>query len=187
MTEDERAEPERAVVSFLQPDSPARRLHSVLEADNARQGTHSWLDTFWAGSYLGRRDRHRPQRQLLLPVQRRSRAKRSGPRPHRRRRRLQGSPDAERIEPVVQRGQALSMEQNKYLFSPPGSRDRCGIGPECPTATGPTALRHGRRKPRSTQRRVVCAYKAPALANGATRACLPRLSRAPLDGVRAAT
>lgn len=118
LTPDELGATEAAVADFLRPHSPARTLHSALEQYDATDSVHSWLDTFWPSRYLGRRDRialnanffflfkdsdqgqvERAAELIAAAVDYKSLL------------------DEERIPPNIQRGQALTMEQNKFLFS----------------------------------------------------------------------
>lgn len=118
LTADELASTEIAVASFLQPDSPARTLQAALEEYNAADRVHSWLDTFWPHRYLGRRDRIALNANFffLFKDSEQGQVERAAG--------LIAAAvdyklqlDAERIPPVLQRGQVLSMAQNKFLFS----------------------------------------------------------------------
>src|SRR5208283_4068642 len=118
LTPEERAVTEAAVTSFLLPGSPARKLQAILERYEASAGVHSWLDAFWADRYLGRRDRIAINANFFLLFKASSEGQIA------RAARLVGAVvsyklllDAERIRPVAARGQAQSMEQNKFLFS----------------------------------------------------------------------
>ncbi len=118
LTDDELAVTQSAVESFVRPDSPARTLQAALEEYDARDGVHSWLDTFWLHRYLGRRDRIAVNANFFFLFKESERDQLS---------RAAGliagaldyklELDAERIPPVLQQGQPLSMEQNKHLFS----------------------------------------------------------------------
>jgi carnitine O-acetyltransferase len=118
LTDDELATTEAEVASFLQPDGPGRALHAALEQYNASEGVHSWLDTFWPFRYLGRRDRIALNANFFFlfkhaeqPQVERAASLVAAAVDYKLRL------DAEAIAPIVQRGQALSMEQNKFLFS----------------------------------------------------------------------
>jgi carnitine O-acetyltransferase len=146
LTEAELAETEAEVASFLQPDGPGRKLHAALEQYNASEGVHSWLDTFWPSRYLGRRDRialnanffflfkDSNQRQveraaglIAAAVNYKSRL------------------DDELVAPIIQRGQVVSMEQNKYLFSTtriPGLVQDSVRSPHSKQWPGPSQARH---------------------------------------------
>jgi carnitine O-acetyltransferase len=118
LTAGELAETEAAVAAYLLPDSPGRRLHATLAEFDATEGVHSWLDTFWPARYLGRRDRIALNANFFFLFKEsgqsqvdRAAALIAGAVDYKRRL------DEELIPPVLQRGQPLSMEQNKYLFS----------------------------------------------------------------------
>jgi carnitine O-acetyltransferase len=146
LTADELAATEAVVASFLRPDSPARALHAALEQYNASEGVHSWLDTFWPSRYLGRRDRIALNANFffLFKDSDRGQVERAAG--------LIAAAvdyklllDDELIPPIVQRGQELSMEQNKFLFSttripgPIQDRVRAPYTEEWP---GPSRARH---------------------------------------------
>jgi len=146
LTAAELAATEAAVASFLRPDSPARRLHAALEQYNAGEGVHSWLDAFWASRYLGRRDRIALNANfffLFKDADQRQVERAAG---------LIAAAvnyklllDEELVPPVVQRGQALSMEQNKFLFSTtriPGSVTDTVRAPYTEEYPGPSRARH---------------------------------------------
>jgi carnitine O-acetyltransferase len=108
----------RAVTTFLRPGSPARLLQATLEEYDRRDGVHSWLDAFWSDRYLGRRDRIALNANFFClfhnsdhdQVQRAAALVAAVIN-------YKLSLDVERIPPVVERGRALSMEQNRSLFS----------------------------------------------------------------------
>lgn len=146
LTAEEAAETEQVVASALGPDSPLRTLQAALEQHEADNGTHTWLDDFWSTRYLGRRDRTALnanffflfQDAALGQVERAARLLTAAVR-------YKLQVDAERLPPGVSRGQPLSMEQVRYLFSAtriPGERQdtvRTAYSPERP---GPSAERH---------------------------------------------
>ncbi|HUK73415.1 MAG TPA: choline/carnitine O-acyltransferase [Streptosporangiaceae bacterium] len=118
LTADERAATETAVASFLRPDGPARQLHAALEQYDAADGVHSWLDTFWPYRYLGRRDRIALNANFffLFEASEQGQVERAAG--------LVAVAvgyklliDEQLIQPAIQRGEPLSMEQNKYVFS----------------------------------------------------------------------
>jgi carnitine O-acetyltransferase len=118
LTAAELAATEAAVASFQRPDGPARKLHAALERYNAGEGVDSWLDAFWAPRYLGRRDRIALNANfffLFKGADQRQVERAAGLVAAAVNYKL--SLDAELVPPIVQRGQALSMEQNKFLFS----------------------------------------------------------------------
>jgi carnitine O-acetyltransferase len=119
---DQLAETEAAVAAFRAPDGPGPRLHAALERHNDSPGVHSWLDRFWARRYLGRRDRIALNANFFYLF--RDAPGDSGKGQVERAAGLIASAlaykrrlDVEEIAPILQRGQALSMEQNKFLFS----------------------------------------------------------------------
>jgi carnitine O-acetyltransferase len=125
---------------------PGPTLHAALQAYDRTPGVHSWLDTFWPYRYLGRRDRialnanffflfnDTGQSQLdraafLIAAALEYKA------------RL----DREEIPPIVQRGQAQTMAQNKFLFSEtriPGPVQDTVRVPYSPDWPGPSRERH---------------------------------------------
>ena len=150
LTEDERAETEAAVAAFLHPDSPAHALQAALERFDAAPGVRSWLDRFWPARYLGRRDRIALNANFFFLF--------NGPdddRPQSRVQRAAGlvaaavaykvQLDQELIPAVVQRGQAMTMEQNKFLFSTtriPGERQDTVRAPYSDEWPGPSPAQH---------------------------------------------
>jgi carnitine O-acetyltransferase len=146
LTADELAATEAAVASFLRPDSPARKLHTALEQYNADEGVYSWLDTFWPSRYLGRRDRIALNANFFFLF------KDSDQGQVERAAGLIAAAvhyklllEEERVPPVVQRGQALSMEQNKFLFSTtriPGPLQDTVRAPYTEEWPGPSQARH---------------------------------------------
>jgi carnitine O-acetyltransferase len=118
LTDLELLETQAAVAAFLRSESPARKLQAALERHDADDSVDNWLDAFWAQRYLGRRDRIALNANFffLLEDSERGRIERAAG--------LIAAAvnhklllDAERIPPVVSGGSALSMEQNRYLFS----------------------------------------------------------------------
>jgi carnitine O-acetyltransferase len=109
-----------AVASYLRPTSAAHVLHTALQRYNEQDDVYSWLDTFWPYRYLGRRDRIALNANFVFLFK-------DSDQPQPQLERAAGLIaaalhyklllDEERIPPVAQRGQPLSMEQNKYLFS----------------------------------------------------------------------
>jgi len=115
---DDLAATEAAVEQLLAPGSPAWALHAALERYDAREDVQSWLDEFWADRYLGRRDRIALNANFFFLFSD------AGLDQLDRAASLVAASvdykllvDTERLDPVVQRGRPLSMEQNKYLFS----------------------------------------------------------------------
>ncbi|MFE1440540.1 choline/carnitine O-acyltransferase [Streptomyces sp. NPDC058739] len=146
LTAEELAATEVELASFLRPDGPGRTLHAALEQYNAGEGVHSWLDIFWPSRYLGRRDRIALNANFFFLF------KDSGQRQVDRAAGLIASAvnyklrlDEESIPPVVQRGQPLSMEQNKFLFSTtriPGRVQDTVRAPYSEAWPGPSPARH---------------------------------------------
>jgi carnitine O-acetyltransferase len=146
LTADELAATEAAVASFLRPDGPGRKLHAALEKYNASESVHSWLDTFWSSRYLGRRDRIALNANFFFLFQD------AGQRQVERAAGLIAAAvnyklrlDGERVAPIVHRGQVLSMEQNKFLFSTtriPGLVQDTVRAPYTAEWPGPSRARH---------------------------------------------
>ncbi|MGP4016606.1 choline/carnitine O-acyltransferase [Saccharopolyspora sp. 5N708] len=146
LTPDELATTEAAVAAFLHPDSPARTLHAALERYDADPDVHSWLDTFWPYRYLGRRDRIALNANFffLFRESARQQVERAAD--------LIAAAvdykqllDAERIAPIFQRGQPLSMQQQRFLFSTtriPGSVQDTVRAPYSEEWPGPSPARH---------------------------------------------
>ena len=144
LTPSELATTTSAVAAFQAGPGPV--LHAALEAYDQSPGVYSWLDTFWPYRYLGRRDRialnanffflfaETGQSQLdraafliASALDYKSRL------------------DREEIPPIVQRGQALTMEQNKFLFSEtriPGAVQDTVRVPYTDDWPGPSRERH---------------------------------------------
>lgn len=118
LTAGELAATKNAVASFRGPGGPGAKLHAALERYNASDGVHSWLDEFWRSRYLGRRDRIALNANFFFLF------KDAGQGQMERAAGLIAAAvnykrqlDKELVAPIVQRGQVLSMEQNKFLFS----------------------------------------------------------------------
>ncbi len=146
LTAEELATTEQAVTSFLRPDGPGRRLHAALEQYNDSEGVHSWLDTFWPYRYLGRRDRIALNANFFFLFQDSDQGqvqRAAGLVAAAVNYKLQL--DEERVPPIVQRGQPLSMEQNKFLFSTtriPGAVQDTVRVPYSDQWPGPSTARH---------------------------------------------
>ncbi|WP_425425545.1 choline/carnitine O-acyltransferase [Amycolatopsis marina] len=146
LTEAELARTRDAVAEFLAPDSPARTVHAALERYDTTEGVHSWLDTFWPARYLGRRDRIALNANFFFLFEE------SDQQQVQRAAGLIAAAldyklllDEELIPPNIQRGQALSMEQNKYLFSAtriPGAVQDTVRVPYSAERPGPSSARH---------------------------------------------
>ncbi|RDI50857.1 choline/carnitine O-acyltransferase [Nocardia mexicana] len=153
LSEDERAATERALADLQRPDGPGRILHADLQRFDAEPGVASWLDEFWPSRYLGRRDRIALNANFFFlfrddtPLAR-STSERQAERAAaivtaavNYKLRL----DAEAIPPVTQRGQHLSMAQNKFLFSEtriPGDPQDTVRVPYSPEWPGHSQARH---------------------------------------------
>jgi carnitine O-acetyltransferase len=111
------------VAAFQRPDGPGQTLHEALRRYDESPGVHSWLDTFWPYRYLGRRDRIALNANFFflfndvrfVDVDRAQVDRAAGLIAAAVNYKLRL--DSELIPAIVQRGQALSMEQNKFLFS----------------------------------------------------------------------
>nr|WP_245573891.1 choline/carnitine O-acyltransferase [Amycolatopsis nigrescens] len=146
LTADELAETEAAVASFLRPGGDGRKLHAALERYDAEDGVRSWLDTFWPARYLGRRDRIALNANFFFLFSESDR-----PQVERAAGLIAAGVnyklllDQELIPPIVQRGQPLSMEQNKFLFSAtriPGAVQDTVRAPYSEEWPGPSPARH---------------------------------------------
>ncbi|KZM73059.1 choline/carnitine O-acyltransferase [Nocardia terpenica] len=153
LTEDEFAETERAVADLLRPDGPARILHADLERFDAQPGVGSWLDEFWPARYLGRRDRIALNANFFFLFRDDTPLARSTPAQQVERAAAIVTAavnyklllDAEAVPPVTQRGQHLSMVQNKSLFSEtriPGDPQDTVRMPYSAEWPGPSRARH---------------------------------------------
>jgi carnitine O-acetyltransferase len=148
LTEDELAATEAAVASVLHPDSPAHELQATLEQYDARPGVHSWLDRFWPARYLGRRDRIALNANFFFLFNESD----HGQGQVRRSAGLVAAAldyklllDQELVPAVVLRGQAMTMEQNKFLFSAtriPGELQDTVRAPYTEQWPGPSQARH---------------------------------------------
>jgi carnitine O-acetyltransferase len=118
LTPDQLARTAAEVAAFQQPGGAGPLLQAALQAYDASDGVHSWLDTFWPYRYLGRRDRIALNANFFFLFND------SGQGQLERAAGLIAAAvnykvalDQEAIPPIVHRGQPLSMEQNKFLFS----------------------------------------------------------------------
>jgi carnitine O-acetyltransferase len=150
LTAQQLAETQAAVAAFAAADGPGPVLHADLQRYDAAEGVHSWLDEFWEDRYLGRRDRIALNANFFFlfadPVQ--GAAQGQVPRAAG----LVGAAlaykrliDTEALPPAVQRGQPLTMEQNRYLFSGtriPGEVRDTARTPYTPQWPGPSRERH---------------------------------------------
>lgn len=157
LTAEQLAATETAVADFLAPDGPGRPLHAELAAYDARSDVHSWLDEFWPARYLGRRDRIALNANFFFLFRDGTAAPATAGAPA-------GDPqveraagliaaaldyklrlDAERIPPLLRRGQPQSMVQNQFLFSTtriPGERQDTVRVPYSDAWPGPSDARH---------------------------------------------
>jgi carnitine O-acetyltransferase len=146
------ADTEAAVTSFLGPDSPAHVLQAALEKYDASPGVHSWLDRFWASRYLGRRDRIALNANFFFLFEDADVDAGTGQGQVERAAGLVAAAvgyklqiDEEQIPPVLQRGQATSMVQHKFVFSAtriPGSVQDTLRSPYTEQWPGPSSARH---------------------------------------------
>ncbi|PXX59236.1 carnitine O-acetyltransferase [Nocardia tenerifensis] len=153
LTADELAATEAAVADLLRADGPGRTLHAALAEYDATPGVGSWLDLFWPSRYLGRRDRIALNANFFFLF--RDETTLAASTAATQVDRAVGiicaavdyklSLDAEAIPPVLQRGQALSMWQNKYLFSEtriPGAEQDTVRVPYSAEWPGPSDAKH---------------------------------------------
>jgi carnitine O-acetyltransferase len=146
LTAEQLAATEKSVRAFTAPDSPGRTLHAALADYDATDGVHSWLDTFWPYRYLGRRDRIALNANFFFLFED------SGQTQLDRAAALACAAvdyklrlDSELVPPVLRRGQPLTMEQNKYLFSAtriPGTVQDTVRVPYSAVWPGPSPARH---------------------------------------------
>lgn len=151
LTEEEFADTEAAVQEFGRADGPGPKLHAELVRYNADPATHSWLDTFWPARYLGRRDRIALNANFIFLFRDTPLRGFAEPQMERAARLIAAAVnyktqlDDERIPPIVTRGQPLSMEQNKFLFSTtriPGPVQDTVRAPYSDEMPGPSTARH---------------------------------------------
>ncbi|MGK8522814.1 choline/carnitine O-acyltransferase [Nocardia asteroides] len=153
LTADELAATRAAVDDLLRPDGPGRTLHAALAEYDATPGVGSWLDLFWPSRYLGRRDRialnanffflFRDDTALAVSTAATQVDRAAGIISAAVDYKL--ALDQEAIPPVTQRGQKLSMWQNKYLFSEtriPGVEQDTVRVPYSEEWPGPSQARH---------------------------------------------
>lgn len=151
LTEQEFADTEAAVREFERADGPGPKLHADLVRYNEDTATHSWLDDFWPARYLGRRDRIALNANFFFLFRDTPLRGIADPQVERAVRLIAATVnykvqlDAERIPPAVTRGQPLSMEQNKFLFSTtriPGPVQDSVRAPYSAEMPGPATARH---------------------------------------------
>ncbi|MBF6225830.1 choline/carnitine O-acyltransferase [Nocardia abscessus] len=153
LTADELAATRAAVDDLLRPDGPGRTLHAALAEYDATPGVGSWLDLFWPSRYLGRRDRialnanffflFRDDTPLAVSTAATQVDRAAGIISAAVDYKL--ALDQESIPAVTQRGQKLSMWQNKYLFSEtriPGVEQDTVRVPYSAEWPGPSQARH---------------------------------------------
>lgn len=153
LTAEELAATEDAVADLLRPGGAGEVLHAALREYDETPGVGSWLDRFWPSRYLGRRDRialnanffflFRDDTALAASTAAGQAERAAG---------LVAAAvdyklalDREEIPPVTQRGQQLSMWQNKYLFSEtriPGTEQDTVRVPYSDDWPGPSDARH---------------------------------------------
>lgn len=153
LTADELAATEAAVADLLRPGGPGRALDDELRAYDATPGVGSWLDRFWPSRYLGRRDRIALNANFFFLFRDDTALAASTPadQVHRTAGIIGAAVDyklaldREEIPPATQRGQRLSMWQNKYLFSEtriPGEEQDTVRVPYSDDWPGPSDARH---------------------------------------------
>jgi carnitine O-acetyltransferase len=166
LTADELAATEASVASFLRPDSSAHTLQAALERYDGTEGVQSWLDTFWPSRYLGRRDRIALNANFFflfsdipssdipsrdIPPSDVPPSDAAQPQVARAAGLIAAAVDykllldGELVPPIVQRGQALSMEQHRFLFATtriPGPVQDTVRAPYTAQWPGPSGARH---------------------------------------------
>jgi carnitine O-acetyltransferase len=150
LTPQQLAETGAQVAAFQAGPGPV--LHAALERYDATPGVRSWLDTFWPRRYLGRRDRIALNANFfflfhddpaLAGVEEPQLERAAGLIAAALEYKL--SLDQEQIPPIMVRGQAQTMEQNKFLFSEtriPGPVQDTVRVPYTPEWPGPSRERH---------------------------------------------
>ncbi|WP_174575615.1 choline/carnitine O-acyltransferase [Nocardia miyunensis] len=165
LTDEESEQTRRAVEDLLREDGPARALHADLVRFDAEPGVGSWLDEFWPSRYLGRRDRIALNANFFFlfrddtPLARSAASVSAATSDDAAGARQVDQAAAiitaavdyklllgqELIPPIVQRGQHLSMAQNKSLFSEtriPGDPQDTVRVPYSAQWPGPSQARH---------------------------------------------
>lgn len=153
LTAEELAATEEAVADLLRPDGAGRVLHAALREYDRTPGVGSWLDRFWPSRYLGRRDRIALNANFffLFRDDTALAASTAAGQADRAAALVAAAVDyklaldREEIAPVTQRGQRLSMWQNKYLFSEtriPGIEQDTVRVPYTEEWPGPSDARH---------------------------------------------
>ncbi|ABD10445.1 hypothetical protein ThrDRAFT_03021 [Frankia casuarinae] len=151
LTPAEQATTEAAVAAFQAPGGPGPTLHAALERYDATEGVHSWLDGFWDSRYLGRRDRIALNANYIFLFKDAEGLSAEQPQVERAAGLVAAAVDYklrlddERVEPIVQRGQTLSMAQNTFLFSTtriPGTVQDTVRTPYSEQWPGPSQARH---------------------------------------------
>ena len=139
-------------VDALVADPVTGQLQDALTAYEAGDGVHSWLDDFWRDRYLGRRDRIALNANFFF-LFRPSAGDGGSPGQEARAARLIASAlaykkavDAEQVPPTTRRGQPLSMQQHRFLFSttriPGAERDTVRAPYSAAGWPGPSDARH---------------------------------------------
>jgi carnitine O-acetyltransferase len=148
---DEELERTRDAVAALAADPVAARLQDALTAYEATAGVHSWLDEFWADRYLGRRDRIALNANFFFLFNDGLPHRGPGDQVGQAARLIEAAVryklaiDARAVPPATRRGQPLSMEQHKYLFSTtriPGIQRDSVRAPYTEAWPGPSDARH---------------------------------------------
>ncbi|MEU4315235.1 choline/carnitine O-acyltransferase [Nocardia sp. NPDC024068] len=153
LTAAELAATEEAVTDLLRPGGPGQVLNQALREYDETPGVGSWLDEFWPSRYLGRRDRIALNANFffLFRDDTALAASTAADQAERGAALVAAAVDyklaldQERIPPIIQRGQRLSMWQNKYLFSEtriPGIDQDTVRVPYTDEWPGPSAARH---------------------------------------------
>ncbi|WP_174186488.1 choline/carnitine O-acyltransferase [Nocardia barduliensis] len=153
LTADELAATRAAVEDLLRPDGPGRTLHAALAEYDATPGVGSWLDLFWPSRYLGRRDRIALNANFFFLFRDDTvlAASTAATQVDRAAGIISAAVDyklaldQEAVPAVTQRGQKLSMWQNKYLFSEtriPGVEQDTVRVPYSAEWPGPSQARH---------------------------------------------
>ncbi|MGW0179506.1 choline/carnitine O-acyltransferase [Nocardia sp. NPDC003345] len=153
LTAAEMATTEAAVADLLRPGGAGQVLNQALREYDETPGVGSWLDQFWPSRYLGRRDRIALNANFffLFRDDTALAASTAADQAERGAALIAAAVDykvaldQELVPPVTQRGQQLSMWQNKYLFSEtriPGIDQDTVRVPYTDDWPGPSTARH---------------------------------------------
>ncbi|MEJ2871582.1 choline/carnitine O-acyltransferase [Actinomycetospora sp. OC33-EN08] len=150
LDDEQRSATRAAVDQLLRTDGPGPVLQAALEEYATAPGTHSWLDEFWESRYLGRRDRIALNANFFFlfrassdPAEQDQAGRAAGL--------VLGALDHQRqvdtgaLPPARRRGEPMTMEQHKFLFSAtriPAEEQDTARTPYTDAWPGPSRERH---------------------------------------------